>query len=38
MIEALLYIFLAGIAVSFYHNNKKAIDKRSKKIKKSFKD
>lgn len=38
MIEALIIIFLLGVGVSFYNSNKKAIDKTSKKIKKSFED
>lgn len=38
MIEALIVIFLLGIGVSFYNANKKAIDKTSKKIKRSFED
>ncbi len=34
MVEALLFIFGLGLAVSFYANNKKAIDKKKKQINK----
>ncbi len=38
MITALIGIFVLGMAVSFYSDNKKKIDKKSKKFEKTLKD